>query len=300
MVAIQPKQDYDYFRALWGGKKSDSVRHTPEIWDSRADDWGKELAQSGPFRRSVGERVEKAAEFLRGHGLLGPGSEVVDIGCGPGRFVAEFARTAGHVTGVDLSPRMLELGVAHAAECGLSNTSFVSGDFKEFDIAALGWEEKFDLVFTSITPAIGTVESLEKAMAICRGHCFNSCFIHWEDDLERRISEEVFQREYKPSPHTHGQWFYALFNLLWLQGYFPETHYHRQSLSDREPAGEDLARYYAKSFSGNMTADEQDVRRIHRFLQQQADRDGNVLRESERRYGWILWDVRTRANRMEG
>lgn len=288
------ERDYEYFKALWEYKKSPDFKHTPAIWDSRAEDWEKELAQDGPFRRSLLERIGQVSDYLRTKGLLGAGSEVLDIGCGPGWFVTDFAATAGHATGIDLSPRMIEVGKNHAADCGRDNVSFLAGDFAALDIQKLAWEAKFDLVFTSITPAIGTMETLEKAMKISRGYCFNSCFVRWEDELEKRIGREVFGIEDNPSPESHGQSFYALFNLLWLMGYLPETSFHLQEQSEYVDANEDLARYYAKCFTSDMMTDEATTGRVYEYLQTHAEPDGTILRAYKRWYGWTLWDVRTR------
>lgn len=298
MNELDLQQDYSYFKSLWEEKKQADFKHTAAVWDSRADDWEKELAQDGSFRRSLQERVGNVAAYLRSKGLLTAGSEVLDIGCGPGRFAAEFARTAGHVTGIDLSPRMLEMGAAYAAAGGLYNISFMVGDFSELDPDALGWNRKFDLVFTSITPAIGTVTTLKKAMEISRGYCFNSSFIRWEDELEKQIARDVFAVEYNPSPDSHGKGFYALFNLLWLMGFFPETSYHLQEQSEDVVVSKELAVYYAKCFSPDMLADEKNIRRVYHYLQAHAKPDGTILRQYQRWYGWILWDVRTYMKRI--
>jgi predicted TPR repeat methyltransferase len=37
------------------------------------------------------------------------GLSLIDLGCGEGRYTRSFARRGAHMTGVDISPRMLEL-----------------------------------------------------------------------------------------------------------------------------------------------------------------------------------------------
>src|SRR5919199_2190530 len=51
--------------------------------------------------------------------LLGPGRAVLEIGCGIGRFVAALAPEIGHVTGIDISRKMVELARRRCA--GLAN-----------------------------------------------------------------------------------------------------------------------------------------------------------------------------------
>ncbi|GAA0580304.1 hypothetical protein GCM10010172_76600 [Paractinoplanes ferrugineus] len=54
----------------------------------------------------------------------GGGARALDVGCGRGAATAALARAVGpggHVTGIDLSPRMVEACAAHVAGLGLSN-----------------------------------------------------------------------------------------------------------------------------------------------------------------------------------
>ncbi|MEV6320331.1 class I SAM-dependent methyltransferase [Nocardia sp. NPDC051787] len=53
------------------------------------------------------------------------GAEVVDIGCGPGDLARVLARTAGQVTGVDPSPRMIDYAIARSRY--LTNCRFELG-----------------------------------------------------------------------------------------------------------------------------------------------------------------------------
>ncbi|MBO5460419.1 MAG: methyltransferase domain-containing protein [Ruminococcus sp.] len=298
MGIMNLKKDYEYFTSIWEEKGEKKRIHTSKAWDGRAGDWGKELEKKEDFQESMDKRVMAAADYLRSHGILGAGSEVIDIGCGPGRFVAEFARTAGHVTGVDISGKMVELGQKRAEECGVENVTFIAEDFAEMDVKALGWEKKFDLVFASITPALGTMESLEKSMDICKGYCFNSCTIKWEDELEKQIKKNVLGIEEGSGKTSFGKWFYSLLNILWIKGYLPETSYYKNDKEERIKADASLATYYARSLSRDLTVSEEMAEQIEKYLIKIADEDGYVIRKYERWQGWILWDVRVRMPRL--
>ncbi|MGY1640121.1 class I SAM-dependent methyltransferase [Geodermatophilus sp. SYSU D00703] len=67
--------------------------------------------------------------FLAAAGIA-PADRVVDVGCGNGRTTLDAARLAseGHVLGVDLSARMLEVARARARAAGLANVTFVQAD----------------------------------------------------------------------------------------------------------------------------------------------------------------------------
>ena len=69
-------------------------------------------------------------EHLRAAYGIGPGDEVVDIGCGTGLTTREAARAAapGRVVGVDVSERMLERARRLTAAEGLDNVRYELGD----------------------------------------------------------------------------------------------------------------------------------------------------------------------------
>lgn len=293
MKPLNMEETYKQFLSAWEYSESGG-RHTPEVWDGRAVDWGKELEKNGSFRRSLDERVQAATQYLRLKGALEENGRVIDIGCGAGRFVVEFARHTKHVTGLDISKNMLTLGEAYAKHEKQENVSFMQEDFRTLDVEALGWEKKFDLVFTSITPAIGTWESLKKVMYISKGFCFNSCFVRWEDELEEQIRRDLFLTQSSSPQHDHGNSFYTLFNLLWLDGYLPQVNYHCQKQEEYVEVDKSLASYYAKCFSEDMASSEEDTLHMLRYLEEHAGDDRKILRKYERWYGWLLWDVRMR------
>ena len=84
------------------------------MWDKRAEKWVTNFGK--PQGKQIShQRMMAIAAHLRQKGLLKADDSVIDIGCGPGYYVAEFAKTACHVTGTDLSSQMVEYGICHAA-----------------------------------------------------------------------------------------------------------------------------------------------------------------------------------------
>jgi len=81
-------------------------------------DWfGSEYLALYPHRdRAEGRR---AVRLLRRATGLGPGTRVLDVGCGPGRHLAEMQRIGYRATGLDLAPRMLEAARAAIPDCAL-------------------------------------------------------------------------------------------------------------------------------------------------------------------------------------
>lgn len=286
------EKDYEYFKKLWEYHRPGGMKHTAEIWNERAQDWKTELESDTLFRRQLDERVDSVANYLRNRGLLTKDSTVADIGCGPGRFVVEFAKTAGHATGIDISSEMLNMGKRLGEEKGITNTSFIECDFKNTDVDEVEWTNKYDLVFSSMSPATGNAKSLEKILKMSRGYCFNCSPVYGEDLLESQIAQDVFGEEKNPRPMWDQRWFYSLFNLLWLRGYLPETFYHTQETKEEVEVSQNLVAYYTSFFQRRFPEMEDLEKTIRDYLMGKADDKGKICQESKRVYGWLLWDVR--------
>jgi SAM-dependent methyltransferase len=96
-------------------------------------DWLDLLAPRFPA-----ERTDRAVEFLVEQLELGPGSSLLDVGCGHGRIALPLARHGVEVTGIDTSPRSLARARASAEAEGLRL------DLRELDMRALDYEGSFD------------------------------------------------------------------------------------------------------------------------------------------------------------
>jgi protein-L-isoaspartate O-methyltransferase len=109
---------------------------TPELVDA----W---VAANAGFFRTLSE-------------LVPPGSEVLELGCGPGRHALGMASLGYSVTGVDLDPAVLTQARANATAVGAERTRFVAGDMDRLDLLAPAGR------FRAITHG-GVVEHLRSA-----------------------------------------------------------------------------------------------------------------------------------------
>ncbi|MGH9668969.1 MAG: class I SAM-dependent methyltransferase [Terriglobales bacterium] len=101
------------------------------------------------LRPGLQDRIQLTLEELRGLQDF----TLLDIGCGSGRNSVRLAQTgARHVTGVDFSPRMIELATEFSRAQGASGKC----EFIEADFLTLPMEKKFDVVV-----ALGVLDYME-------------------------------------------------------------------------------------------------------------------------------------------
>ena len=263
-------------------------------WDARADEWMEKLKKSRAYRERMDERVKTTAEFLRQNGQLGRGSRVLDIGCGPGLFAVEFARSADHVTGLDISPRMIEHARNYARQQQVENVSYLACDFKRAGLDAMGWRRRFDLVMGSLTPALTRVPDLHKLMASSRGYCLHVSFVQAKDSLKDKIYAALYRSNSERTRYEEGRVFYSIFNLLFLEGYNPITGYFKQAAEEDVVVDERLADGYAGSLAKYSPDPTIETGRIYDYLLDISKKEGCLRRRREDCYGFILWDVNER------
>src|SRR6185436_12432145 len=83
--------------------------------------------QAIPFATSPGIKDEAALRMVIEFSGAGPTDTVLDVACGPGILACAFARVARHVTGIDITPAMLDRARALQTESGLTNLTWQQG-----------------------------------------------------------------------------------------------------------------------------------------------------------------------------
>lgn len=115
-------------------------------WDTRATREDVQTVMSA--RHTLEENREATRELQRDIfeflGELVEGKNVFELGVGIGRMTSELAKRAKEVTGVDLSPVMLEKAKRNLAE--LENVKLMLGKITNLELPP----KAFDLVFESI------------------------------------------------------------------------------------------------------------------------------------------------------
>ena len=84
--------------------------------------------QAVPFSNSPGIQDEAALALTLDFSGAGATDTVLDVACGPGILACAFARVAKHVTGIDITPAMLERARMLQQDRGLTNLTWREGD----------------------------------------------------------------------------------------------------------------------------------------------------------------------------
>ncbi|MFO7853706.1 MAG: class I SAM-dependent methyltransferase [Paracoccaceae bacterium] len=111
---------------------------------STAEDWAGDLGRRWAAEAERQDRMLAAFEAA-GRAALGDvaGRRVLDLGCGPGASSFALARDGAETTGLDVSPDLLAVARARAAEPGAPPVAFVEGD-----AASARFEAPFDALFS--------------------------------------------------------------------------------------------------------------------------------------------------------
>jgi ubiquinone/menaquinone biosynthesis C-methylase UbiE len=84
--------------------------------------------QAVPFAEMPAHSHDEANRLLLDMAAIGAEDTVLDVACGPGLVACTLAEVARHVTGLDLTPAMIEQAQARQRAKGLTNLAWLVGD----------------------------------------------------------------------------------------------------------------------------------------------------------------------------
>lgn len=210
------KQKWDYHER--------DVVASVEMWDSMA----QEFAEFEMPTKENSFLIKMIAE----KNLINKDGSVLDVGCGAGKYSFALSDTCHQVTGLDLSPKMIEKATEKKDELRKENVEFFVNDWHASDLESMGYKRKFDLVIANMTPAVRNAETFLKLNEASKGHCVLTKPIKRKDPVSDAIREMLGIEEKKESADIEV--LYAL-ELLWLQGMLPEMHYEEQLWDMKKP-----------------------------------------------------------------
>ena len=92
--------------------------------------------QAVPFSEMPHHNDEETNRLVIETAGIGPEETVLDVACGPGLITCAVARMARHVTGIDITPAMIEEARKRQQAMGLTNLDWRIGDVAPLPFAA--------------------------------------------------------------------------------------------------------------------------------------------------------------------
>ena len=270
--------DSSIFDAYWADRQPDRS-DMADFWTRRATSFNAHggEADSSAYRQALVAKVAARAG-------LGRQDAVLDVGCGPGRHALEFAQLAGSVDGSDIAPGMIECANANAAEAKVGNAHFQVLDWAEADLAALSWAKRFKLVFASRTPAIYDRSTLNKMTEASLGYCCLLTQVTGDNSVRRELAP-IAGDDRREDMTRRG--LYCAFNILWLQGYYPEVEYLERSW-DSESSLDEAILMYTRHFNSRGQLSEGQQAAIADKLRA-LSKNGLVREQGHSRVAMLFW-----------
>ncbi len=172
-------------------KQEKEQRHKAEIVDQFS-------RQAIPFTRVPGHL--DAMEMLVELSEVGPDDNILDVACGPGLVACEFARRAAQVTGLDITPAMIEQARKRQMEQKLTNLQWSVGNAVPLPYP----DNSFSLVITrySFHHLLSQEKALSEMIRVCRPY---GRVLVADVAIEAEKSEAYDRLEIMRDPsHTHA------------------------------------------------------------------------------------------------
>lgn len=116
--------------------------------DPAFEDWSGEMGERWlAYIDQFEGMIAPAGEAALAHAAAQPGERVLDVGCGGGLTTLRLAsavKPGGHVTGLDISPQLVDLATKRGEAAGADNVSWMLADAETEALE----EGSFDLVFS--------------------------------------------------------------------------------------------------------------------------------------------------------
>lgn len=256
-------------KALMGNR---GKQNSKELWNSRAESFRQMSLKNQITKDSLIGKVQRTI------GLLDKETCVLDVGCGAGRFAQYFSQNSLSYLGVDISENMIK----YAKE---DYKHLPNADFKVLDWNSQSLEEKFDLVFASMSGALHSIDSIKKFISHSKDYCVVERFIRDRNSLEY-MAEEISGEKIMRKPHNSPQYITALIALIMDLGYTFEV----VSFSDKREnivAIENLEQNYPYIFD---TLDKEDTKNLLSQIEKKSQ-DGNIKIEDTYDRVSIIWRV---------
>ena len=248
--------------------------------------WNREAAEyQRTYIRGENEYNGLLMDFLANNCGLAPGSRVLDIGCGVGKYGVYFARMGCDVVLTDISPEMLRFAEKNLADTG-GKWHTLCGDWREISPDDPALCPKFDVAISTMSPAVSDDETVAKMSAVTDGWCLVTQFCRWEDPLRGEFCRRLGLPE-KPVIGNIEDLGGGIIRSVSACGYTPLTAYQDYGWADYRTPEESAARFLARYFDSE--PDESTKTAALAAAQEMTDDLGRVRDAVDTRVVWVYW-----------
>ena len=251
-----------------------------KLWDEAAGDYQRVF--------SLGLSGYSAAllRFWQDEGMIWPGCRVLDVGCGVGKYGCYLAELGCDVTLTDISEEMLRHAAANMAKYR-TPWAIHACDFNAVTGEEPVFSQGFDLVISTMSPAVHDERTVRKMSALSRGCCFLSRFQSWEqptrDALLRRMGTAPRRMVEAPEEDVA-----AMVRAVGAAGFRPRVKTVPYRWSDgRSP--EEMADFLCRRCLEAEPGDTALYDRALRASRALADEKGRVADAVNTTVAWIYW-----------
>jgi len=244
-------------QVAWGDGQGQNM--TDEHQDRIRDQFTR---QAVPLSTAAEIRSEEALGRIVEAAGPGRADTVLDVACGPGLLACAFAQVAEHVTGIDLTPKMLERARILQQRQGLTNMTWDEGDVEHLPYP----DARFSVVCSRFAfhHFLNPLAVLLEMRRVCRP----GGRVVVADSAPARETAEAFNRMEKLRDPSHvrampSDELLALFSMAGLH----------VTATRRDDLPYELESFLARSFPGAGDAD-----RIRRLFDESIDNDALGLR----------------------
>ncbi|WP_432409154.1 class I SAM-dependent methyltransferase [Wukongibacter sp. M2B1] len=264
------------FEEIWSSPSQQDLLETQKFWDIRAEEYNKNHQKD----------KLNLIDLLVSKGAINKGYDVLDVGCGTGKYMIEFAKVANSVTGIDISHNMISHAKKNVESMKLNNVSFNVVPWQELDVNEFNWNKKFDLVFSNMSPAIIGKEALIKMIETSKKYCFMSGFVYREDKIRDELFKRIMGEKYRKKTQKS---IYCAFNILWNMGIYPEITY-KDVVWTNKMSNETAIDIYTIMLEKMAEEDYCIKEKIKAYIDEMSC-DGKIEEVIKAKIAWMLWKV---------
>lgn len=228
-----------------------------DLWNAEAERYSK-----APTARFDDDGFLK---ILEASGVLTDKSRVLDLGCGPGIYSVAIAECVREVVGFDISEQMIERARSRAHEKHCTNCRFDVLDWSKADIDALGMKGAFEVAVARLTPAVDSLNSLEKLINCATSRVFVENFIN----RRHRWMQLAFDIAGAGVPWNDERMFDAVGYLL-KTGRRPYLHYREAQWGEAQRPWQQVADFCLRRLALRTQLTEELSREIRRTFEKQS------------------------------